>query len=79
MKPTIVDTLESITDDQVWWIYSLMAYEVECRIRQHQLEALRIAQTIPVRADLHYIKQELTGAQSRRDEFLRANQIWGEQ
>lgn len=79
MKPTIVDTLESITDDQVWWIYSLMAYEVECRIRQHQLEALRIAQTIPVRSDLHYIKQELTGAQSRRDEFLRANQIWGEQ
>ncbi|MEY4684201.1 MAG: hypothetical protein RLZ25_660 [Pseudomonadota bacterium] len=79
MKPPIIDTLESLTDDQIWWVYSLMAYEVECRIRQHQLDAIRIAQTIPVRADLHYLQQEFTGALSRRDDFLKANKIWDEQ
>ncbi len=78
MKPPIIDTLESLTDDQVWWVYSLMAYEVECRVRQHQLDALRTAQYTPVRADLRYLQEEFGGALSRRDDFLKANQIWGD-
>lgn len=79
MNKAFIDTIESISDDQVWWIYSLMAYEVEIRIRQHQLDALRIGGYTPIRSDLKYLQQEFDGARSKREAFLRASKVWGDQ